>query len=188
MWQCLESGWLKQQAEASRLKVIEEETAGKKLIVGVNAFQGEEGPINKAVGGTAYKVPSKQARLRVIRAVKELRRRRNQQRISDTLKELYQVTREDKNVVRPTIEAIKAGKFHLYPLKTVSEGIEILTGVPGGRRLANGRFTPGSVFHKANARLREMALSLDRFGRDEKQKHADNSVPKRKRARSKGTC
>ena len=109
MWECLESGWLKQQAEASRLKVQQEQSTGKRLIVGVNAFQGEEGPINRAVKGTAYKVPSKQARLRVIRAVKELRKRRDQQRIRDTLKDLYQVTREGKNVVRPVIEAVKAG-------------------------------------------------------------------------------
>ena len=109
MWECLESGWLKQQAEASRLKVQQEQSTGKRLIVGVNAFQGEEGPINRAVKGTAYKVPSKQARLRVIRAVKELRKRRDQQRIRDTLKELYQVTREGRNVVRPVIEAAKAG-------------------------------------------------------------------------------
>ncbi|UCC45604.1 MAG: AAA family ATPase [Candidatus Zixiibacteriota bacterium] len=89
-------------------------------------------------------------------------------------------------LLRPdVVEAIKERKFHLYPIKTVSEGIEILTGVPGGRRLPNGRFTPGSVFDKANKQLRQMALSLDRFGRDEKKKHADNPGRKRKRARPK---
>lgn len=108
MWECLESGWLKQQAEASRLKVQREKSTGKRLIVGVNAFQGEEGPINKAVRGTTYKVPSKQARLRAIRAIKQLRKRRDQQRIRDTLKELYQATRGGRNVVRPLIEAAKA--------------------------------------------------------------------------------
>ena len=108
MWECLESGWLKQQAEASRLKVQREKSTGKRLIVGVNAFQGEEGPINKAVRGTTYKVPSKQARLRAIRAIKQLRKRRDQQRIRDTLKELYQATRGGRNVVRPVIEAAKA--------------------------------------------------------------------------------
>ena len=108
MWECLESGWLKQQAEASRLKVQREKNAGKRLIVGVNAFQGEEGPINKAVRGTTYKVPSKQARLRAIRGIKQLRKRRDQQRIRDTLRELYQATKEGRNVVRPVIEAAKA--------------------------------------------------------------------------------
>ena len=108
MWGCLESGWLKQQAEASRLKVQREKSTGKRLIVGVNAFQGEEGPINKAVRGTTYKVPSKQARLRAIRAIKQLRKRRDQQRIRGTLKELYQATRGGRNVVRPVIEAAKA--------------------------------------------------------------------------------
>ena len=88
-------------------------------------------------------------------------------------------------LLRPDVgEAVKARKFHLYPLKMVSDGIEILTGVPGGRRLAAGRFTPDSVFHKANEQLREMALALDRFGREEKTKHADDSRPKRKHKRS----
>ncbi len=108
MWECLESGWLKQQAEASRLKVQREQSIGERLIVGVNAFRGEEGPINKAVRGTTYKVPSKQARLRVIRAIRQLREKRDQRRTGDTLKELYQATREGRNVVRPVIEAAKA--------------------------------------------------------------------------------
>lgn len=108
MWECLESGWLKQQAEASRLKVQREQSTGERLIVGVNAFRGEEGPINKAVRATTYRVPSKQARLRVMRAIKQLREKRDQQRTRDTLKELYQATRGGRNVVRPVIEAAKA--------------------------------------------------------------------------------
>jgi len=108
MWECLESGWLKGQIEASRLTVQEERSAGKQLLVGVNAFLGEEGPINRAVEHTAYKVPSKQARLSTIAAVRKLRRTRDQQRVKNTLKELFITTKEGRNVVRATIEAAKA--------------------------------------------------------------------------------
>lgn len=69
-------------------------------------------------------------------------------------------------LLRPDVlESVRAGKFHIYPIKTVGDGIEILTGVSAGNRLARGGFTPGSVFQKADERLRRMALELDRFGR-----------------------
>lgn len=70
-------------------------------------------------------------------------------------------------LLRPdVIDAVKKGKFHIYPVKTISEGIEILTGVPGGRRLPRGGLTAGSVFKKVDDKLRQMAVDLDRFGRE----------------------
>ena len=108
MWECLKSGWMREQIEKSRFKVQQEINEGKRLLVGVNAFQGEEGPINKAVERSAYKVPSKQARLHTIAAVRKLRKTRDQQMIKNTLKELYLATKEGRNVVRATIEAAKA--------------------------------------------------------------------------------
>jgi hypothetical protein len=65
------------------------------------------------------------------------------------------------------IEAVKRGKYHIYPVATISEGITILAGIPGGVREKDGRFTPGSVMAKADEKLREMALALEYFGRDE---------------------
>ncbi len=108
MWACLESGWLRQQIDMSRAKVQQEINEGKRLIVGVNAFQGEEGPINKAIENCAYKVPSKQLRLRTIAAIKKLRKARDQVKMKNALYELYRATKESQNVVRPTIEAAKA--------------------------------------------------------------------------------
>jgi lon-related putative ATP-dependent protease len=77
-------------------------------------------------------------------------------------------------LLRPdVIEAVSKGKFHLWPVKSIAEGIEILTGVTGGVRGKSGRFPEKSVFALADAKLRQMALDIDRFGRDEK----DNNVP-----------
>jgi methylmalonyl-CoA mutase N-terminal domain/subunit len=109
MWAALESGWLRQQIDASRMRVQAEINEGKRLIVGVNAFQGEDGPINKAIERTSTRVPSKQLRLRTISAVKKLRARRDQQKAQATIRELYAVTKSGKNVVRAAIEASKAG-------------------------------------------------------------------------------
>ncbi|MCH9024027.1 MAG: AAA family ATPase [candidate division Zixibacteria bacterium] len=72
------------------------------------------------------------------------------------------------------LEAIRKGKFHIYPIKKIEEGIEILTGKTAGKRNRNNKFTPGSVFAKADDKLRQMALLLDRFGKDAKPDNDSN--------------
>ena len=108
MWACLESGWLRKQIEASRLKVQREKSEGRRLIVGVNSFQGQEGPINRAIDTSAYKVPSETARRRTVSEIKKLKRTRDPHKIRAAFKGLYQATKTGRNVVRPTIEAVKA--------------------------------------------------------------------------------
>jgi ATP-dependent Lon protease len=56
------------------------------------------------------------------------------------------------------VEAVEKGKFHIYPVKVVEEGIEILTGKPAGKALKSGGFTKGSVYDLADR-------ELDRLGR-----------------------
>jgi ATP-dependent Lon protease len=71
-------------------------------------------------------------------------------------------------ILRPdVVAAIKQGKFHLYPVTTISEGVSILTGVLGGQREKDGHFTRDSVLGLADEKLRAMALALEFFGRDE---------------------
>ncbi|MBK1731500.1 Lon protease family protein [Thiococcus pfennigii] len=50
-------------------------------------------------------------------------------------------------------EAAAAGRFAIYPVTTVDEGIELLTGMPAGTRGADGRWSPGSVNARVEARL-----------------------------------
>jgi predicted ATP-dependent protease len=61
------------------------------------------------------------------------------------------------------IEAVAKGLFHIYPVATIEQGIEILTGVRAGKRNNSGKFDPGSVFAKADGRLSNMATTLRRF-------------------------
>ena len=68
------------------------------------------------------------------------------------------------------VEAVKAGKFHIYPVSTVEQGIEILTGVKAGRRRKNGEFPKGTVFRAVEDRLREMAEQLKNNGQSSKKK------------------
>jgi predicted ATP-dependent protease len=57
-------------------------------------------------------------------------------------------------------EAIEQGKFHLYAIDDVAQGIEILTGVPAGDRDASGHFPAASVFARVERRLIEIAERL----------------------------
>jgi len=55
------------------------------------------------------------------------------------------------------VEAVKAGQFQIYAIETVDQTIELLTGVPAGKRGRTGDFTEGSVNQRVEARLIEMA-------------------------------
>lgn len=70
-------------------------------------------------------------------------------------------------VLRPDVmDAVKEGKFHIYPIKTIAEGIEILTDLPAGKRNASGKYPKGTVIGMVDDKLREMAMTLQNFGRD----------------------
>lgn len=51
------------------------------------------------------------------------------------------------------IEAVKNGKFSIYAIKTIDEGIEILTGVESGTRDENGKFEEGTVSYLVQKKL-----------------------------------
>ena len=68
------------------------------------------------------------------------------------------------------VEAIRLGKFHLWPVRTIDEGIEVLTGVKAGERMPDGSFEPESVNARVDGRLRKMADTLQRFGKEDGQK------------------
>ncbi|MGA2882743.1 MAG: ATP-binding protein [Bryobacteraceae bacterium] len=58
---------------------------------------------------------------------------------------------------REVVDAVQVGKFRIYAVETIDEGIEILTGVPAGERDASGKFPEGSVNQKVESRLIELA-------------------------------
>ncbi|MGH8066743.1 MAG: Lon protease family protein [Candidatus Entotheonellia bacterium] len=65
-------------------------------------------------------------------------------------------------MLRPdVVEAVAAGRFHVYPVETIDQGIELLTATPAGERNAQGEFPAGSVNQRVEARL--LALSEKRL-------------------------
>jgi len=61
------------------------------------------------------------------------------------------VLRED------VVKAVQDGQFHIYAVKTIDEGIEILTGIPAGEKKADGTYPENTVNYLVEKRLRELA-------------------------------
>ena len=55
------------------------------------------------------------------------------------------------------IEAVKNKKFHIYSVSTIEEGIEVLTGVPAGRKDKNGKFPAGTINYLVYEKLKKYA-------------------------------
>jgi predicted ATP-dependent protease len=70
---------------------------------------------------------------------------------------------EDLMLREDVLDAVAAGKFHIWPVAKVEQGIEILTGKPAGERNKDGMFKAGTVFALMDERLREMAKTLKQF-------------------------
>ena len=57
-------------------------------------------------------------------------------------------------MLRPdVVEAVKAGKFHIYSVGSIDEGIEVLTGVAAGALQADGKYPDGSINHLVQKKL-----------------------------------
>ena len=66
---------------------------------------------------------------------------------------------------RRVTEAAAAGRFHIYPVETIDQGIALLTGTPAGARDSSGRFPDGSVNQRVEQRLAELAERRLAFAR-----------------------
>ena len=64
---------------------------------------------------------------------------------------------ENLNLSEEVTDAVKNKLFHIYTVSTIEEGIEILTGVPAGKKDANGKFPAGSINYLAYEKLKKFA-------------------------------
>jgi len=70
---------------------------------------------------------------------------------------------EDLMLREDVLEAVKSGKFHIWPIGRVEQGVELLTGTRAGQRNGDGGFEKGTVFALVDQRLREMAKTMKEF-------------------------
>nr|WP_263840773.1 S16 family serine protease [Salinibacter sp.] len=72
----------------------------------------------------------------------------------------------DNLMLRPdVVAAVEAGRFHVYPVETVDQGIARLTGMEAGTRDEQGAFPDGTINARVEARLRTFADRRRRFAR-----------------------
>lgn len=64
------------------------------------------------------------------------------------------------------VEAVRDGKFHIWPITSINEGIELLMGRPAGEADEAGSYPEGTVHHAVKKRLMELATELKSFGED----------------------
>ena len=55
------------------------------------------------------------------------------------------------------VESVKNKLFHIYSISTIEEGIEVLTGVPAGRKDKNGNFPAGTINYLVHEKLKKYA-------------------------------
>ncbi|HOW86598.1 MAG TPA: ATP-binding protein [Candidatus Aminicenantes bacterium] len=61
------------------------------------------------------------------------------------------------------VTAVKDGRFHIYPVRTIDEGIEILTGVEAGSAGPDGEYTEGTVHGLVDQELQRLAKGMKEF-------------------------
>jgi ATP-dependent Lon protease len=80
---------------------------------------------------------------------------------------------KDLMLRKDVVQAVEDGKFHIYAVETINEGIEILTGTPAGKKAGDGSYPDGTINQLVDQKLRELAEGLKNFGREEDKEEND---------------
>ena len=83
------------------------------------------------------------------------------------------------------IEAVRAGKFQIYPISTIDEGIEVLTGLPAGEPDDSGNYPAESLNAKVQQRLAELAKKREEFDQSKKKNEDSEQNPGRNEQESR---
>jgi len=71
---------------------------------------------------------------------------------------------------KDVVEAVAAGKFHIYPVRNIDQGVEVLTGVPAGEKSKDGAYPAGTVNSLVDQRLQDLAKRMKEFEAEEEKK------------------
>ena len=81
-------------------------------------------------------------------------------------------TRNIKNLMlkKDVVEAVKEGKFFIYPIQRVDEGLEIITGMQVGELRDDGTYLEGTINYLVVKRLAEISEALEKKKEKEEEK------------------
>lgn len=74
------------------------------------------------------------------------------------------------------VDAVAAGRFHIYPISSIDEGIALLTGLQAGSADAEGNYPQGSINRYVSERLMSFAHTRRRFGQAGGEGHAGEAL------------
>lgn len=78
-------------------------------------------------------------------------------------------------VKKEVVEAVREGKFSIYPIDMVEEGLEILTDTAAGELRQDGTYAAGTVNHLVMKRLTEISAALEKEKKKEKKTSGDKN-------------
>ena len=70
---------------------------------------------------------------------------------------------KDLHLRDEVIDAVREGKFSIYPVRLIEEGAELLMGTPAGEMKPDGKYPSDTIYGKVDRRLRQMAETLRAF-------------------------
>jgi lon-related putative ATP-dependent protease len=73
------------------------------------------------------------------------------------------------------VDAVRKNRFHIWSVKTIDEGIELLTGIPAGKRSADGSYPPDTIHGRAMAKLRRWIEKSAALAQQKKNKAKEES-------------
>lgn len=89
---------------------------------------------------------------------------------------------DDLMLRKDVVQAVQEGKFRVYPVKTIDQGITILTGVEAGERLEDGRFKEGTVNALVDRKLEELGKKIKEY------EGGGEEAKEKKKKRGKASC
>ncbi len=75
---------------------------------------------------------------------------------------------KDLMLRKDVVAAVKKGDFHIFAVKTIDEGIEILTGRKAGKQKTDGTYPKGSINLLINEKLQKLAEGMRDFSKGDK--------------------
>jgi predicted ATP-dependent protease len=76
---------------------------------------------------------------------------------------------QDLMVKKEVVDAVRAGKFHIWAVSHVDEALELLTGLPAGQRLPDGTFEADTINYKVDQTLRRLMETARELMKEEKE-------------------
>ncbi len=92
---------------------------------------------------------------------------------------------KDLMLRKDVVDSVKKGEFHIYRVKTIDEGIEILTDKKAGEVNADGVFPKGTINAFVDEKLLGLAEGLSKFGKENNQEEDNKNKVRRTRKTKK---